>query len=99
MSGNRTQGLLRVIKEALNIYNKYRSPESKAALVSVEEEIVKVRFEGSFTRTCGINDWVEDFRYILLDMGCNASLEKIIEPEENPLLLGDSRVGVFRVKC
>ncbi len=89
--------LKRFIDRAIREYNRYRAPESVAVLERIEGDTVYVRFEGSFCRTCGINDWVEDFKYVLEDLGAEAELVKVIEPD--PVLPEeDWRIGVFRIK-
>ena len=88
--------LERLIKLAINRYNRYRAPESTAKIEKIEGSIVRVRFEGSFCETCGINDWVDDFRYVLEDLGAEADLVAIIEPED--YFNEDWRIGVYRVK-
>lgn len=89
--------LARLVRRAIEQYNRYRAPEAVAKLVAIRGDEVIVRFEGSFCRTCGINDWVEDFKYVLEDMGVESDLVKVIEPED-PFSEEDWRVGVFRVK-
>jgi len=87
----------RLARRAIEEYNKYRSPESTAELVEVRGDLIKVRFRGSFTETCGINDWVEDFIYVLEDLGVKAGLVEIEEPED-PLELGTERIATFKLK-
>lgn len=89
--------LKRFIDEAIRFYNRYRAPESVARLVRIDGDRVIVRFEGSFCRTCGINDWVEDFAFVLQDLGAEAELLEVIEPED-PFSEEDWRIGVFRVR-
>lgn len=84
----------KILEKAVTTYNKYREPEAKARILKFTGEKVVVVFEGSFCRTCGVNDWVEDFKYILQDLGVDTELEEIKEPA-NPY--EDYRVGVFRI--
>ncbi len=89
--------LARFVQEAIREYNRYRSPESTASLDKIEGNIVYVRFDGSFCRTCGINDWVEDFKYVLDDLGAEAELVEVVEPD--PFFSDeDWRIGVFLIK-
>ncbi|WFO76380.1 hypothetical protein J4526_07735 [Desulfurococcaceae archaeon MEX13E-LK6-19] len=88
----------RVAEKAIEIYNRYRSPEAIAELVDFkengEEAVVAVRFSGSFCSTCGVRDWVEDYAYTLEELGYHAELVKYIEPEH-----GDNyRIGVFKIR-
>ncbi|MEB3759377.1 MAG: hypothetical protein GSR81_00835 [Desulfurococcales archaeon] len=97
MSGVVSLDMARFIDKAIQEYNKYRAPESIASLVKIEGDLVYVKFDGSFCRTCGINDWVEDFKFVLEDLGADAELVKVIEPD--PFFSEeDWRIGVFRVR-
>jgi hypothetical protein len=51
------------VLKAIEEYNKYRSPEAK--LVKISEKELVLDFEGSFCRTCGVSDYLEDFIYEL----------------------------------
>ena len=57
------------IKDALDHYNKYRSPEANARLLRIEGNTNKfiVSFTGKFCSTCGVHDYFEDLVYDLLD--------------------------------
>ena len=90
------ENIKRLVEAAIHRYNKYRAPESIAKLEKIDGNVVRVRFEGSFCETCGINDWVDDFRYVLEDLGAEADLVSIIEPED--YYVEDWRIGVYRIK-
>jgi len=79
------------IIEAINIYNKYRMREAEAELIDINNSEVIIRFTGSFCYTCGVRDWIEDLKYILLDLGIENELINVIEESDN------SRIGVFRL--
>jgi len=49
------------IRKAILLYNRYRSPEAVAKMVSVSPENVILSFSGSFCYSCGVIDYVEDF--------------------------------------
>jgi len=88
-----------VVAEAIDFYNRFRKPEAEAVLLEITDTgsgsvMVKVLFRGSFCRTCGIRDWVEDFKYILLSMGVENELVEYIEPEDDEYV----RIGVFEIK-
>ncbi|MGB9853743.1 MAG: hypothetical protein ACPLRY_02920 [Candidatus Bathyarchaeales archaeon] len=51
--------------KAIEEYNKYRRPEAKAKPVKINEKELVLDFEGSFCRTCGVSDYLEDFIYEL----------------------------------
>ena len=59
---------VRILKEAVERYNRYRSPEATARLIEVRDEEFMVEFSGSFCKTCGIYDWVEDLAYELNEL-------------------------------
>ncbi len=86
-----------VIEKVIILYNKYRSPEARAELVSLEleKDKVVVKFEGIFCETCGVNDWIEDFKYVLEDLNTKTKLEEIYEPINSS---ENFRIGIFKVK-
>ncbi|ALL02005.1 hypothetical protein Pyrde_1962 [Pyrodictium delaneyi] len=94
---NYEQRLRRLMELAIRRYNRYRGAESRARLLKIQGDRAYVVFEGSFCATCGINDWVDDLRYTLEDLGAEAELVAVIEPPE-PSEFYDYRIGVFRIK-
>jgi hypothetical protein len=46
---------------AIEIYNRYRSPEATAKLVGMEKDGFFIEFEGPFCLSCNVNDYFEDF--------------------------------------
>lgn len=46
---------------AIEIYNRYRSPEATAKLVGIEKDGFIIEFEGPFCLSCNVNDYFEDF--------------------------------------
>ena len=50
-----------LMRKAITLYNRYRSPEAIAKLVSVTTDIVTIAFSGSFCYSCGVLDYIEDF--------------------------------------
>lgn len=54
-----------IVVRAIDEYNRYRSPEAKAKLVEVSGREIVLEFEGSFCRSCGVYDYLEDFIYEL----------------------------------
>jgi len=80
-----------IAKKGVQIYNRYRSPESRAELLGLEGRRIRVRFEGPFCRTCGIRDWVEDYAYFLEELGLRVRLVEYLETGS------EERVGVFEV--
>lgn len=52
-----------LVRKAVALYNRYRSPEAIAKLVHVSPENVTIAFSGSFCYSCGVLDYIEDFIY------------------------------------
>jgi hypothetical protein len=50
-----------LVRKAIVLYNRFRSPEATAKLISVTPENVTVAFSGSFCYSCGVLDYIEDF--------------------------------------
>lgn len=59
------ESLKGAVFKAINEYNKYRSPEAKAKLVKINKKALVLDFEGTFCKTCGVYDYLEDFIYEL----------------------------------
>ncbi len=56
-----------LIRDVIEIYNRYRRPFITAKFVEVRENILTLDFEGTFCRSCGVYDYFEDFIYELVD--------------------------------
>jgi hypothetical protein len=50
-----------LVRKTVLLYNRYRSPEAVAKIVSVTNENVTIVFTGSFCYSCGVIDYLEDF--------------------------------------
>jgi len=87
--------LNKLINQAIEFYNRFHKPEAEAELLEIDGDEFKVVFKGHFCKTCGVRDWLEDLKYILLDMGVESDLVEMIEPEDPE---EDFRIGIFRVK-
>ena len=61
--GEELESFEEAVLKALEAYNHFRSPEATAKLVKVDKEELVVDFKGSFCRTCGTYDWLEDLVY------------------------------------
>ncbi len=80
-----------IVSKAVEVYNKYRALEAEAEVLKISGNKIIVKFKGSFCETCGVNDWIEDFKYVLEDLNVDSELERIHGNEK-------FRIGVFRVK-
>lgn len=75
-SNSRIKGL---VSRAIEEYNKYRSPEVTAELVSLSDEEFEVRFMGYFCYTCGYYNYFDDFRLELEDLGLKTEIVEVRE--------------------
>jgi hypothetical protein len=80
------------IRVAIQHFNAHRSPEATAEVVSLEKDVLKVRFAGSFCATCGWTDYFEDLVFEL-DSSGPISLSVIDFQEES----GESYLVRYRV--
>lgn len=51
---------IKTASAAVELYNKYRSPEVTAGLISIDAAGITLQFEGTFCNTCGFMDYFED---------------------------------------
>jgi len=77
-----TLDLLNRIIEAVQVYNRFRSPEARAYILSIHGNTVRVLIEGCYCETCGVYDWIEDLVYCMEDEGVNAKIKEFIEPRD-----------------
>ncbi|MEM0048934.1 MAG: hypothetical protein QW424_02090 [Candidatus Bathyarchaeia archaeon] len=78
--------LKRIIEDAIFEYNRYRSPEAEARLLSISGNEVKIEFSGSICYTCGFYDYFEDYRVILEEMGLKTVISEIEEVDEKAMV-------------
>jgi len=70
-----------LVLRAIEVYNRYRSPEATANLVGMEKDGFIIEFEGPFCQSCGVNDYFEDFIHELEDISKSFRVEvKETEP-------------------
>jgi hypothetical protein len=70
-----------LVSIAIEVYNRYRSPEATAKLIGMEKDGFIIEFEGPFCQSCGVNDYFEDFIHELEDMSRSLRVEvKETEP-------------------
>jgi superoxide reductase len=80
------QSLEKIVGEAVKEYNRYRSPEATAKLVSMGEKSLKIEFTGPYCRTCGFYDYFEDFVYVLEELGIKSQINEVEETEEGAIV-------------
>lgn len=64
-------------KEAVDKFNKYRSPEANAEIIEISDENAVVKISGPFCVSCGVFDYFED-----LAIEANAKIVDYKEIEE-----------------
>jgi len=74
------------IVEACEVFNRYRSPEAKAEVVSFYKDSFKVKFSGAFCLTCGFYDYFDDMASFLEEFGIKAKIEKVRETEDGGIV-------------
>jgi len=67
--------LKNLVLRTIEVYNRYRSPETTAKLIAVEKDGFIIDFEGSFCTSCGVTDYFEDFIYELETINKTFKLE------------------------
>jgi hypothetical protein len=67
--------LEQILVKTISLYNRVRSPEITAKLVSVTPVNVKVSFSGGFCYGCGIIDYVDGFAKQFKTLSDNAELK------------------------
>ena len=76
----------KMYQNAIEEYNKDRSPEAKAKLISIDEKAFKIEFTGSFCNTCGFYDYFDDYKIILEDRGLKSRITQIKEIEKGAIV-------------
>lgn len=70
------------VEAAVDEFNRYRSPECVAELVSFEGKKVVVEFKGCFCYSCGCFDYVDDFGLMLRDHGLRTVVDEVERVDE-----------------
>ena len=78
--------LKKKIEQAIEEFNKYRTPEVRAKLVKISKKNFKVDFSGPFCRTCGFYDYFDDLKLILEEKGVSSKISKIEEKEDGAIV-------------
>lgn len=74
------------IENGIEQFNKYRSPEAKAKLISFNGKSLEVEFTGSFCRTCGFHDYFDDFKIFLEELELKTEIGKIKQIDEGAVV-------------
>ena len=65
----------KLISRTIEIYNRYRSPEVKAKLLSLDNQGFTIEFEGIFCQSCGVVEYFEDFIFHLKSLNKRVDVE------------------------
>jgi hypothetical protein len=68
MKGRDGTHLNDLVLRAIEVYNRYRSPEATAKLVGIKKDGFIIEFKGPFCQSCSVNDYFEDFIHELEDI-------------------------------
>ena len=64
-----------LLLKTVEVYNRYRSPEAAAKLLRLQEDGFIIAFQGSFCKSCGVQDYFEDFIYELKSFNSSVEVE------------------------
>ncbi|MEM2144862.1 MAG: hypothetical protein QW279_05845 [Candidatus Jordarchaeaceae archaeon] len=76
----------KIVGESIKEYNKYRSPEATAKMISMDENSIRIEFTGPYCRTCGFYDYFGDFVYVLKDFGIESQMDEVEETEDGAIV-------------
>ena len=66
--------VLENLEKALQEFNRYRSPEAIAQLISRTNRSFTIKFTGPYCTTCGFYDYFDDLKILLEDFGINSNI-------------------------
>jgi len=72
--------------KAIEEFNRYRSPEATARLISRDETSFTIEFTGPFCATCGFYDYFDDLRIILEKFRLKNRITEIEEIDEGAII-------------
>ena len=64
----------KVIEKAVELYNKYHSPEAEAKILRFDGGKPGVSIRGPFCATCGVIGWFDDLRYEMAMLGVQSQI-------------------------
>lgn len=76
-----------IIENAIREYNKYRSPEVVAMLLSINGNKFNLEFTGTFCQTCGFHDYFDDYQILLEEKGLRTKIVEINEEDEGAIVI------------
>jgi len=74
------------IEKAVKEFNKFRSPEAVAQLLSLNDESFRIEFTGPFCLACGFYDYFDDFKIFLEEIGSKADISQIKETKNGAIV-------------
>jgi len=87
-----------VLNRAKEQYNRFRAPEARLEILEINEEKREalIKIEGSFCWTCGVDDWIDDFRFVLEDLNVKAKIESYSIDLEREAAIAKLRLDIPR---
>ena len=79
--------MIKKIFLTIDKYNKYHSPEAIAKFIKLNKTSAIIEFSGPFCRTCGVSDWLDDFKVELEKKGVKARLSSMKEKDVDSYLV------------
>jgi len=73
-----------LVIRTIEVYNRYRSPETNAKLVSVKKDGFIIDFEGPFCTSFNVREYFEDFIYELENINKELMLEVVQTKSTGP---------------
>ena len=74
------------IDRAIKKFNKYRSPEATAEMLSFLGDVFEVEFSGPFCQSCGFYDYFDDFKAALEEVGLSVEVKNVEETGEGAIV-------------
>ena len=76
-----------IAESAVEEFNKYRSPEIVATLLSIDNDGIQIRFAGSSCEICGKESDYQTVTYFLHEKGIETNVAKITDFEEGFIVI------------
>ena len=78
---------VKILKNCMEEYNKYHSPEAKVEIIKIEKNKIILKFSGHYCFTCGAYDYFEDFVYLLKENMIESKIVKVYESVEGEIIV------------
>ncbi len=82
----RREDLRERVSKAVDMFNRYRSPEATVTLQSFSGTSCQMKFTGCFCHTCGFHDYFNDLIVFLEEEECIGQIVDIAEDREESIV-------------